>query len=137
MPSWACPPPAAAPRPPSPGLQTIPQQLYEAARIDGANAWQRFSKITVPLLMPVLTLVLVLTILGTMQAFAMIYALNQGAGGETTVPVMVIFSHIGVGGLAGQACAEGLILGAILVCVSFTMFFVSKKIREKYGVVPS
>ncbi|MDD4295055.1 MAG: sugar ABC transporter permease [Candidatus Omnitrophica bacterium] len=118
------------------GLQSIPDQLYEAARIDGANTWQQFCKITMPLLMPVSTLVMVLTILGTMQAFAMILALNQGAGGETTVPVMIIYNHLGTG-QAGLACAEGLILGAILVVVSFTMFYVSKIIREKYGVVPN
>lgn len=45
------------------GLQSIPEQLYEAARIDGANAWQSFRKVTLPLLMPVITLIMVLTIL--------------------------------------------------------------------------
>ena len=118
------------------GLQSIPEQLYETARIDGANAWRSFCRITVPLLMPVITLVLVLTTLGTMQAFAMILALNKGAGGEATVPVMTIYFHLG-NRLAGLACAEGLVLGLILVVISFTMFFVSKKIREKYGVLPS
>jgi ABC-type sugar transport system permease subunit len=118
------------------GLQSIPEQLYEAARIDGANAWRSFCKVTVPLLMPVITLILVLTILGTMQAFAMILALNKGAGGEATVPVMKIYYHLG-NRLAGLACAEALVLGLILVAVSFTMFFVSKKIREKYSVLPS
>jgi len=117
------------------GLQSIPEQLYEAARIDGANAWQSFRRITLPLLMPVITLIMVLTILGTMSAFAMILALNQGAGGETTVPIMMIYNHLGTG-LAGLACAEGLVLGIILMAVSFTMFFVSKKIRKKYGVLP-
>ncbi len=117
------------------GLQSIPEQLYEAARIDGANAWRTFCKVTVPLLMPVITLILVLTILGTMQAFAMILALTKGAGGETTVPVMIIYFHLG-NRFAGLACAEGLILGIILVAVSFTMFFISKKVREKYGVLP-
>ncbi len=116
------------------GLQSIPEQLYEAARIDGANAWQSFTKVTVPLLMPVITLILVLTILGTMQTFAMILALTGGAGGLTTVPVMYIFFHVR-GNLAGLACAEGLILGIILVTVSFTMFFVSKLVRNKYGVL--
>jgi len=117
------------------GLQSIPEQLYEAARIDGANAWQSFRKITIPLLMPVITLIMVLTILGTMSAFAMILALNQGAGGETTVPIMLIYNHLGTG-LAGLACAEGLVLGICLVAVSFTMFFISKKVRKKYGLLP-
>ncbi len=118
------------------GLQTIPEQLYEAARIDSANSWQQFCHITLPLIMPVITLVIVLTILGSMQAFAMILVLNGGAGGETTVPVMIIFSHLGgATKLAGLACAEGLILGVTLIAVSFTMFFVSKKVRERYGVL--
>jgi len=118
------------------GLQSIPEQLYEAARIDGASAWQSFCKVTVPLLMPVITLILVLTILGTMQAFAMILALTGGAGGLTTVPVMVIYDHIRFR-LAGLACAEGLVLGVILITISFIMFFISKKIRSKYGVLSS
>ncbi|MDP8289909.1 MAG: sugar ABC transporter permease [Candidatus Susulua stagnicola] len=117
------------------GLQAIPEQLYEAARIDGANAWQSFRKITLPLLMPVITLIMVITIIGTMSAFAMILALNQGAGGETTVPIMIIYNHLGTG-LAGLACAEGLVLGVTLILISFTMFFVSKKVRKKYGLLP-
>ncbi|MBU0694796.1 MAG: sugar ABC transporter permease [Candidatus Omnitrophica bacterium] len=118
------------------GLQTIPEQLYEAARIDGAGLWQCFRKITLPLLMPVIALILVLTILGTMQAFAMILALTGGAGGLTEVPVMRVYNHLR-GNFAGLACAEGVVLGIILVAVSFTMFFISKKIKEKYGVLPS
>ena len=117
------------------GLQAIPEQLYEAARIDGANAWQSFRKITLPLLMPVITLIMIITIIGTMSAFAMILALNQGAGGETTVPIMIIYNHLGTG-LAGLACAEGLVLGVTLILISFTMFFVSKKVRKKYGLLP-
>ena len=118
------------------GLQTIPEQLYEAARIDGANAWQSFTKITIPLLMPVIALVLVLTILGAMQTFAMVLALTRGAGGITELPVMRIYNHVRLN-QAGLACAEGIILGLMLVVVSFTMLYVSKKIREKYGVLPS
>ncbi len=118
------------------GLQSIPEQLYEAARIDGANAWHSFTKITIPLVMPVITLVIVLTILGTMQAFAMILALTGGAGGLTEVPVMRIYNHLRFS-LVGLACAEGVVLGVVLIMVSFAMFFISKKIREKYGVLPS
>ncbi|UCG35349.1 MAG: sugar ABC transporter permease [Candidatus Omnitrophota bacterium] len=117
------------------GLQTIPEQLYEAARIDGASAWQTFLKVTVPLLMPVIALVLVLTILGTMQAFAMILALTRGTGGITEVPVMLIYNHLR-GRQVGLACAEGVILGIILIAVSFTMLYISKQIRRRWGVLP-
>jgi ABC-type sugar transport system permease subunit len=118
------------------GLQTIPEQLYEAARIDGASWWQSFTRVTVPLLMPVVAMVLVLTILGTMQAFAMILALTRGTGGITEVPVMLIYNHLR-GRQVGLACAEGVVLGAILVTVSFTMLKVSKWIRNKWGVLPN
>lgn len=117
------------------GLQTIPEQLYEAARIDGASAFQCFKRITLPLLMPVIVVVMVLTILGTMQAFAMILALTRGAGGLTEVPVMRIYNHVR-GDQVGLACAEGVVLGVILICVSFVMFFISKQITKKYDVLP-
>lgn len=118
------------------GLQTIPEQLYEAARIDGANAFQSFFKITLPLLMPVVAMVVVLTILGTMQAFAMILALTRGAGGLTEVPVMRIYNHLR-GRLVGLSCAEGVILGVMLIIISFTMLHVSKQIRRRWGVLPN
>jgi len=117
------------------GLQTIPEQLYEASKIDGANTWQTFCRITLPLLMPVVSLVIVLTLLGTMQAFAMILALTRGAGGLTEVPVMRIYNHLR-GSQVGLACAEGIVLGIILVSISFGMFNVSKWIRSRWGVLP-
>jgi len=118
------------------GLQTIPEQLYEAAKIDGAGTLQSFFKITLPLLMPVISLIMVLTILGTMQAFAMILALTRGAGGLTEVPVMRIYNHLR-GSQVGLACAEGIVLGAILISISFCMFNISKWIRRRWGVLPS
>jgi len=117
------------------GLQTIPEQLYEAARIDGANTIQRFTRITLPLLMPVIALVLVLTILGTMQAFAMILALTRGAGGLTEVPTMRIYNHLR-GSQVGLACAEGIIIGFILFVVARIMFMISTTIRRHWGVLP-
>jgi len=116
------------------GLQTIPEQLYEAARIDGANAFRTFLSITLPLLMPVVALIIILTISGTMQAFAMILALTRGAGGLTEVPTMRIYNHLRLGQV-GFSCAEGLILGVILVFVSGTVGLISKKIRERWGVL--
>ncbi|MDD5584668.1 MAG: sugar ABC transporter permease [Candidatus Omnitrophica bacterium] len=116
------------------GLQTIPEQLYEAARIDGANWWQTFFKVTVPLLMPVIAMVIVLTVLGTMQAFAMILALTRGAGGLTEVPTMRIYNHLR-GNQVGLACAEGVILGIILIVVSRIINSISKEIRRRWGVL--
>ncbi|MBP7088670.1 MAG: sugar ABC transporter permease [Candidatus Omnitrophica bacterium] len=116
------------------GLQTIPEQLYEAAKIDGANYLQRFFKITLPLLMPVIAIVVVLTLLGTMQAFAMILALTRGAGGLAEVPTMRIYDHLR-GRQVGLACAEGIVIGIILFTLSRFLFLFSKKIRERWGVL--
>lgn len=70
------------------GLQSIPQQLYEAARIDGANAWQQFWSITIPLLRPVLLFTFVLSTIGTLQLFTEPWLITQtgpGAATETLV----------------------------------------------------
>lgn len=112
------------------GLQTIPEQLYEAARIDGANALHRFTKITVPMLVPIIFLVIILTILGTVQIIGLPMALTRGGpAGRTTVSVLRIFydldnSHV------GYAAAEGLILGLILVTLSFGLLKISKKVKS-------
>ncbi|HMG48650.1 MAG TPA: sugar ABC transporter permease [Allosphingosinicella sp.] len=70
------------------GLQTIPTDLYEAARIDGANGWQRFVHVTLPALGPMLLLVGVLTIAGYFQLFAEPYVMTQGGPTESTVSVL-------------------------------------------------
>lgn len=118
------------------GLQTIPEELYEAARIDGANSFQAFRKITIPLLMPVIALVVVLTMLGSMQSFAMILSLTRGAGGLTEVSVMRIYNHLRLNKV-GLSCTEGIILGIILVAVSMGMFYLSKWLRRRWGAVPN
>jgi len=70
------------------GLQNIPQDLYEAARIDGASTWRQLRFITLPLLAPVLLLVSVLTIAGYFQLFAEPYVMTQGGPLQSTVSVL-------------------------------------------------
>jgi multiple sugar transport system permease protein len=70
------------------GLQNIPQDLYEAARIDGAATWRQLRFITLPLLAPVLLLVSVLTIAGYFQLFAEPYVMTQGGPLQSTVSVL-------------------------------------------------
>ena len=70
------------------GLQTIPNDLYEAARIDGANGWQRFVHVTLPALAPMLLLVGILTMAGYFQLFAEPYVMTQGGPVESTVSVL-------------------------------------------------
>ncbi|HEY2864368.1 MAG TPA: sugar ABC transporter permease [Casimicrobiaceae bacterium] len=70
------------------GLQSIPQELYEAARIDGASVWRQFSSVTLPMLSPVVLLVGILTIAGYFQLFAEPYVMTQGGPLQSTVSVL-------------------------------------------------
>jgi len=109
------------------GLQTIPRELYEAARVDGANAWETFKSITLPLLVPVAVLVSILTVLGTMQAFVLIIGLVGGEfAGYTSVPVLRILNSMRGSSRFGYACAQGITFGAILMAISFVQYRFSK-----------
>jgi multiple sugar transport system permease protein len=70
------------------GLQSIPEPLYEAARVDGASAWRQFRHITLPMLAPIVAMVNVLTIAGYFQLFAEPYVMTQGGPLQSTVSVL-------------------------------------------------
>jgi multiple sugar transport system permease protein len=69
-------------------LQSIPEELYEAARLDGAGAWARLRHVTLPLLTPTMTLVGILTVSGYFQLFAEPYVMTQGGPLQSTVSVL-------------------------------------------------
>jgi len=113
------------------GLQVIPKELYEAARVDGAGAWSCFKKITVPFMVPVFVLVAILTILGTMQSFVLILGLVGGEfAGHTSVPVLRILTVMRDSSRFGYACAQGLSFGVILIAISFIQYRLSKRYRQ-------
>ncbi len=113
------------------GLQTIPRELYEAARVDGANAWYSFRKITIPLMIPVVVLVAMLTVLGTMQAFVLIIAMTGGGPAyHTQVPVLRILASMRGSSRFGYACAQGITFGCVLMIISFIQYRFSKKFRQ-------
>ena len=113
------------------GLQTIPRELYEAARVDGASAWDTFRRITAPLMIPVTILVVILTILGTMQSFVLIISLVGGElAGHTSVPVLRILASMRGSSRFGYACAQGISFGLILVVISFIQYRFSKQARQ-------
>jgi multiple sugar transport system permease protein len=70
------------------GLQSVPEQLYEAARIDGASTWRQFRHVTVPVLAPIVGMVNVLTVAGYFQLFAEPYVMTQGGPLQSTVSVL-------------------------------------------------
>lgn len=99
-------------------LQEIPPTLYEAAAMDGANRWQQFTKITVPMLRPVILLVVVLGTIGTWQVFDQVKILTAGGPLDTTlVPVYLIYAEaIGTNGppQMGYASAMAFLLAVII-----------------------
>ena len=113
------------------GLQTIPRELYEAARVDGASTWNMFRRITIPLMIPVTILVVILTILGTTQSFVLIISLVGGElAGHTSVPVLRILASMRGSSRFGYACAQGISFGLILVVISFIQYRFSKRARQ-------
>jgi ABC-type sugar transport system permease subunit len=113
------------------GLQTIPRELYEAAKVDGANSWQIFERITMPLMVPVLIIVSILTILGTMQVFVLILSMTGGGPGyHTEVPVTRILNSMVGSSRFGYACSQGIIFGAVLMAVSFVQIRLSRYMRQ-------
>jgi multiple sugar transport system permease protein len=71
------------------GLQGIPVTLYEAAMIDGANPWQRFWKITLPLLSPAMFLAVILTVISSFQIFDQAYVMTAGGPSNATNPIVL------------------------------------------------
>lgn len=109
------------------GLQAIPRELNEAARVDGASEWYIFSRITVPLMMPVFFLVSILTVLGTMQIYDIIVSTtNGGPGYHTEVPITRILAAMVGSSRFGYACALGILFGIILLAVSMVQMRLSK-----------
>lgn len=113
------------------GLQTIDQELYEAARVDGASSWSVFWNITFPLMLPVIMVVVILTILGSMQSFVLILAMvAQGLGEYTSVPGTRILSAMIGMQQYGYACSQGVTFGVILVIVSFALKKLSDRMQR-------
>lgn len=91
------------------GLQTIPQDLYEAAAIDGANGPNRFIHITVPLLTPVLTIVMLFSIIQTFADFQIVQVLTRGGPADSTHLFATLAYQTGMqGGRLGQGAAVSL-----------------------------
>jgi ABC-type sugar transport system permease subunit len=101
------------------GVQKIPTELYDAARIDGAGAWWEFRAVTLPGLRYEIAVVLVLTITAALRNFDVIYVLTSGGPGtSTTVPSWLVYNQAFVVGAVGAAAALGITLAALIVIVN-------------------
>lgn len=117
-------------------LANIPEELYEAARIDGASTVQCFFKITVPMIMPVLQIIIMLSLVGTMQINEMILVMTNGAPGGSTHSVQsYIFQNYAPGLAAGTVnvgygCAMALVTAVILAIITMVYMKYSSRLNN-------
>jgi multiple sugar transport system permease protein len=110
------------------GLQSIPRNLYEAARIDGASSWQCFFRITLPLLNPAMLLVVVLSTINGFQLFTEPFIMTGGGPANSSLSVvMLIYKHAFQSLDMGYAATIGLVLALLIFSVSA----LQRKILEK------
>jgi ABC-type sugar transport system permease subunit len=110
------------------GLQTVPNHLYEAARIDGAGAWQRFRAVTWPCLRPTTFFVVVMLTIGSFKVFDLILLLTNGGPGQST---LVLSQYIYQKGFQenqfGYASAISIVLFAVCFLITLVQFAVNKR----------
>ncbi|GAA2017228.1 sugar ABC transporter permease [Pseudokineococcus marinus] len=110
------------------GLQTIPRELYEAARVDGASAWQRFRNVTLPGLRPTTFFVVVILTIGSLKVFDLILVLTDGGPGRST---LVLSQYIFQKGFEeyqfGYASAISIVLFLLCVLVTVVQFVINRR----------
>jgi multiple sugar transport system permease protein len=113
------------------GLQAIPETLYEAAKIDGANTWQGFTRITLPLIAPTMLFVVVTQFLSHMQVFAQPYAItNGGPGHESRSIVQYLYETAWKAFRFGYASSIAVALAVIMITVTIIQFRVLRNRNE-------
>jgi trehalose/maltose transport system permease protein len=111
------------------GLQVIPDDVYDAAKVDGANAWQRFTKITLPLLRPAILVALLFRTLDALRIFDLPFALTKGANGTMTLSYYA-YNQLTQNRLVGLGSALAILTFIVVMAVSFLYIrFVGGNIR--------
>jgi len=100
------------------GLQVIPDELYDAAKVDGANAWQRFRRVTLPLLRPAILVALIFRTLDALRIFDLPFILTNGANGTTTLSLLS-YQELSQDRLIGPGSALAVLTFLIVMAVSF------------------
>ncbi|MCA0172534.1 MULTISPECIES: carbohydrate ABC transporter permease [unclassified Bacillus (in: firmicutes)] len=116
-------------------MQDISDSIYEAATIDGANWWQKFFKITIPMLKPVTFFVVVMSVIGTFQLFDQSYIFSGGSGGpnnSTLTIVLLIYQYAFKLLDMGYASALAVVLAIIILVVTLIQrkFFAEEKLHD-------
>jgi len=103
------------------GLQSIPPELHEAAMIDGANEWQMLRRVTLPLLMPTMMVVLVLSLIRAIQVFDIVFAFTAGGPGTATLYLVQYIYENGFASpsrLYGLSASASLLMAAVLIVLT-------------------
>lgn len=114
------------------GLQGIPKDLYDAAKVDGAGPWWRFRSVTLPMLAPISFFLMVTSVLATFQAFDIQQVMTSGgpAYATTTLVYYVYEQSFGQGANFGRAAAAAIILFiSMLIVTALQMFYTEKKVN--------
>ena len=110
------------------GLQSIPNEYYEAAQLDGANERQLFFRITIPLLSPTIFFILVIFMIGALQVFDTIIVLTAGGPGDATRSVVLYIYEIAFRTFnMGYAAAVSMTLFAIILVLTALQFWISRR----------
>ncbi len=111
------------------GLQGVPTALYEAAEIDGASSWQRFWKITIPMISPVILFTLITSLIGSLQMFTQAYVISTGLGGPNNASLLYVL-YLYLNGFRwfrlGYASALAWVLFAVIVVLTYLMVRASR-----------
>jgi alpha-1,4-digalacturonate transport system permease protein len=112
------------------GLQSIPPDLYEAGSMDGTNDWQSFWHITMPLLMPTMFVVLVLSLIRAVQVFDQIYVLTGGGPGSATLYMVQYIYNKGFSDqihIFGLAAAASVLMAGVLMIFTLIQLYLTRK----------
>ena len=110
------------------GLQNIPDDLYEASHIDGANAWQQFVHVTLPMLAPTTVFVVMMTIIGYFQLFAEPYVMTQGGPMNSTMSIVLMMYEQGFRWWnMGFAAAIAFVLFAVILVFTLIQMMIQRR----------
>ena len=109
------------------GIVSIPQEYFEAAKVDGANAWQHFWHVTVPLVRPATITVIILSLIGGLRSFDLIWAMTRGGPGFTSDVIASVIYKQYQAGFYGLSTAGNVMLFLIVTAIIFPLFWLNRK----------
>lgn len=113
-------------------LQTVPQDLYEACKIDGGNAWQNFRHVTLPMIIPGITISTLLNIMNELRQYDIVKIVTNGGPGTSTETIAYnIIDQAFSNGIYGYSSAIALFLFAVIVVVSLTQLKLMQRLEVK------